>query len=232
MWCFAFFCRQIKSVVVKCNIKKRLKVGVFMGKIYVIIGPKASGKTTLANELVKKIDGAVRVVTHTTRDPRNGEKNGVDYYFVTKEEFEKTNFVEYVKRDSGFYGTSIKEVEDKFHKNKIIIIVLDRPGANFIKRMFWPECRVIQLLCNPETAGKRMFDRGDSNIEVVKNIYESTRKKEFEIDRFSDYVISTDSNADEEKNKIDVLDRALKYIKESSSEGEWTFDGKWYNSRF
>ena len=96
----------------------------------VISGPSGSGKSTMLKRLFDEYpDRFGFSVSHTTRSPRDGEQNGRDYYFVTKEEFldlvEKKGFVEHAQFGGNYYGTSIKAVEDIAEKGRVCILDIE-----------------------------------------------------------------------------------------------------------
>mgnify|MGYP002620796418 CR=1 FL=1 len=110
--------------------------------VVVIAGPSGSGETTFTRELTLAYPNFVRAVTATTRPPRTGEKEGVDYYFLNKEEFfeevQSGNIPEhtYVKSRDAHYGTYLKDLEKKLDEGKTVIVNTDKSGALFYKRKY------------------------------------------------------------------------------------------------
>ena len=99
------------------------------GSIIVISGPSGAGKNTVYDEIKKKSDKIVQTVSVTTRAPRINEKDGVDYYFVTEEQFRKlidnNEFIEYVQYGKNYYGTLKSEVERLASDGNIVILVIE-----------------------------------------------------------------------------------------------------------
>ena len=138
--------------------------------IIVLVGASGTGKTLLANLFAKKYS-FTKVVTHTTRPKRNSEVDGIDYYFCTKEEFERMvnskKTLEYVTNYDNYYGTFQSDCQARS------IIVLDIRGAKT-----WKEyaksigLSVIVVLVNlsPETRLNRMLKRGDTIDASKKRI--------------------------------------------------------------
>lgn len=130
----------------------------------VLVGPSASGKTEAA-KLLYSIYGIKKVITHTTRPMRIGEKDDVDYHFVSKEEFlklkEKNYFIETTLYNGNYYGTSKSEVSD----NKVLIV--DPNGVKSILSLNDPRIIIFRLNADSTTRFNRMIIRGDSieNIE-------------------------------------------------------------------
>lgn len=103
------------------------------GKLFILSAPAGTGKTTLVNRLVKDLPNVVQSISYTTRAPRSGERNGVHYHFVSKEEFEKRvasqDFLEYVTLYGDYYGTSKEAVEQSLAAGKNVFLVIDTQGA-------------------------------------------------------------------------------------------------------
>lgn len=143
-----------------------------------LTGPSASGKTEIAKELTK-IYGIKKVVTHTTREIRKGEIDGIDYHFVTKSEFIKLknegNFVETTFYNNNYYGTSKKELgSDK-------VLVIDPVGKDSFLKLNNPKNIFFFINANKELRKKRMIERGDSS----ENIEQRLKKDETWFDKNS-----------------------------------------------
>ncbi len=93
------------------------------GAILILSGPSGCGKSTLLKNVYKDISDYYFSISTTTRDPREGEKDGVDYLFTTKEEFEEDikngHFLEWAEVHGNYYGTSLKPIKKSFRKRKI-----------------------------------------------------------------------------------------------------------------
>lgn len=138
---------------------------------FLIVGPSGSGKTSIANKLIK--GGIPKIVTHTTRELRKGERNGVDYYFVSEKDFKNIDMVEYIEYAGAFYGTSRKEIEDKIKNYKSVInVVADKKAIEFYRKEYG--AKVIYLNISKTQMKKRMYRRGDSikNIKKRLNSYD------------------------------------------------------------
>lgn len=103
-----------------------------------ISAPSAAGKTTLVNMLTKEFPIVARSVSCTTRAPRPGEKEGEDYFFLTKQEFKareaKNEFLEHAEVFGEYYGTSKAFVESQLRKGKHVVLVIDTQGALQLKK--------------------------------------------------------------------------------------------------
>ncbi|MCI1244445.1 MAG: AAA family ATPase [Bacilli bacterium] len=133
----------------------------------ILTGASASGKTEIARLLAKKY-GIVKAVTHTSRPPRKGERNGVDYFFVTKEEFralkERGDFVETTVYNDNYYGTSKTQVTD------LKCVVVDPNGLKSFIALKDPSVVTFYLLATEETRISRMRSRGDEPEDIERRI--------------------------------------------------------------
>lgn len=133
----------------------------------ILTGPSASGKTAACLYLQSNFN-IKKVVTHTTRGIRQGEIDGVDYHFVTVEEFQKmvdnNEFVEHVFYNGNHYGTSRKEVGI----DKCMAVELN--GAKTYKSFGDPKTVLFYMQLDPETCKKRMEERGDPSDKVAMRL--------------------------------------------------------------
>ncbi len=113
------------------------------GRLIIIIGPSASGKTELVSELLKKVPDSARLVTITSKPPRQGEN---DYIFITRKEFEdriaKGEFLEYAEVYGNLYGQSKDALEDLLRSYKYVFAILNVKGARVFKKMM-PEALTV-----------------------------------------------------------------------------------------
>ncbi|MFA7084318.1 MAG: guanylate kinase [Arcobacteraceae bacterium] len=108
------------------------------GAILILSGPSGCGKSTLLKEVYKEIKEYYFSISTTTRQIREGEKHGVDYYFVSKEEFEKDiengDFLEYASVHGNYYGTSLKPIMEALKENKLVIFDIDIQGHEIVRK--------------------------------------------------------------------------------------------------
>ena len=109
------------------------------GTVFVISAPSGAGKTTLCKRLLQELQGIDFSVSFTTRAPREGEREGVDYCFIDREEFErrrrKGEFVEWALVDGQMYGTSGAAVKEATARGHDILLDIDTQGAENIRRL-------------------------------------------------------------------------------------------------
>lgn len=164
--------------------------------IYILLGPSSSGKTTLAKYMKEELN-IPEVVSATTRSPRPGEVNGVNYHFVTKEEFEKLDILEKVEYAGNYYGTFKTAVNDTLAKNKDCLLIMDINGVNLIKSLY-NDVKVIYCKCCVKSLIRRMLDRGDDQETISNRLLHLTKSKELNNDKYADLILHTDKYTEEE----------------------------------
>ena len=166
------------------------------GVMIILSSPSGAGKTTLVNLLSKK-DNYVISISHTTRNPRLGEINNKDYYFVNDYEFKRLikneEFLEYAKVFNNFYGTTRTPVIDNLNKGKNVLFDIDWQGADQIKNKRL-DFKLISFFILPPSK-EVLFERL-SNRDMRDKLIAEERMKQFERDVLHwinyDYVIIND----------------------------------------
>jgi len=157
------------------------------GAILVLSGPSGAGKSTIINGATGKIGEYHFSISTTTREPRKGEENGVDYYFVSREAFEEDikagNFLEYAQVHGNYYGTSLKPVREALADNKLVIFDIDVQGHRLVRAKLGDI--TTSLFITPPTLKEleyRLRTRCTDNEEVIisrlKNASEEIRALE------------------------------------------------------
>ncbi|WP_334330336.1 guanylate kinase [Companilactobacillus sp. HBUAS59699] len=149
-------------------------------KIIVITGASGTGKTTISQYLKKKYH-IPPVLTHTTRAPRAGEVDGVDYHFETDETFAKNHYLEQVEYSGFHYGSSEESLNQTWKKVDIASIVVDTAGAISYKKKYGDAAVVIFLEVDLETVAQRLHDRGDASERLIKRINSEEFKRDLKI---------------------------------------------------
>lgn len=173
--------------------------------LIIITGPSGAGKTSVATKLLKKHKNIKRLVTCTTREKRPGERNGRDYYFLTKNRFKnllaKKQFFEWAKVYENYYGSRLSDLKNLCEKNKFVLMVLDIQGAETIKKKF-KSAEVIFITTDFAELAKRLIKRGAMKQEDFA-IRQKIAKKELAIAKKFDYIVD---------NKQGKLKAAVKKI--------------------
>jgi guanylate kinase len=160
-----------------------------------ISGPSGVGKGTLVKALVQRRQDVAVSVSCTTRAPREGEREGKEYFFLSKEEFlrrvSENDFLEYDEHFGNYYGTP-KSFIEKTLKEKSVILEIDVVGALNAKKAF-PECVLVMIMPpSTEELKKRLIGRNSETEEEIKNRlarleYELSKKEQY------DYAVVNDS---------------------------------------
>ena len=186
------------------------------GLLIVVSGFSGVGKSTVISKMFQKMPNLRFSVSCTSRKPRTGEKDGVDYYFITEEEFVKKvkngEFVEYTRTFTNCYGTLKCEVEDKCGKGYDVLLDINSVGAMNIKKSY-PDC--VTIFINPpslEELKKRLIGRGSETPDSLKK-----RLDEIEFERKSipyyDFVVINDVAEDCADKIVNYLEQRRSQIK-------------------
>ena len=159
------------------------------GAILNISGPSGCGKSTLLKEVYKDIDDYYFSISTTTRAPRIGEINGVDYFFVTKDEFEKDiengDFLEYAKVHDNYYGTSLKPINKALQESKLVIFDIDVQGHEIVRSKL-DSITTSVFITTPslEVLETRLNSRNTDSIEIIEKRIKNAKG---EVEYFQDY---------------------------------------------
>lgn len=169
------------------------------GLLIVISGFSGVGKGTLVKKLVDSYDNYALSVSMTTRAPRDGEKNGVSYFFVEKETFEETiandGLIEYASYVGNYYGTPRAWVEEQLKSGRDVVLEIEVQGALKVKEKF-PEALLLFLL--PPSAQElkhRLEKRGTETAEVIEQRLKRAREEAEYIGRYDFIEVNDDLDA-------------------------------------
>jgi guanylate kinase len=181
--------------------------------LYVVSGPSGCGKSTLVQMVMREVEGLEFSVSHTTRKKRETEREGEDYYFVTKDEFkeliEANLFIEWAVVHGHYYGTSRRELERKAVQQNLILDI-DVQGAQQIKERHKKTIFIFVLPPRYNELKKRLQSRGQDSAQTIKKRLEMARREIRSYPMF-DYVIINDKleGAAEELKSIIISQRCL-----------------------
>ncbi len=166
------------------------------GAILILSGPSGCGKSTLLKEVYKEISDYYFSISTTTRSPRDGEVHGIDYLFVSKEEFENDikndDFLEYALVHGNYYGTSLKPINAALNEGKLVIFDIDVQGHEIVRKKL-SEIVTSVFITTPSL--KELEDRLTSRNTDSKEVIEkriSNAKIEVEFFQDYDYLIIND----------------------------------------
>lgn len=166
------------------------------GILIVLSGFSGAGKGTLVKKLLETYDNYALSVSMTTRQPREGEENGVHYFFTTREQFEreirKNGLIEYAQYCGNYYGTPRAYVEEQLHQGRNVILEIEIQGALKIKELF-PES--LLLFVTPPSAAeleRRLKGRGTETDEVIAQRLARASEESEGMDAY-DYIVVNDN---------------------------------------
>ena len=166
--------------------------------LVILSGVSGAGKDTIKKELMKRDSRIISLPSYTSRKPREGEEEGVQYHFITKEEFEKkikdNEFYEYDLHHENYYGTSRKLMNDKIASGKIIVKDIEVNGTENLIKLLKNETKLVTIFLkvDKEELRKRLIERGDNLSE--DEIQLRLGRLDYEESKISlyDYVIKND----------------------------------------
>ena len=187
------------------------------GRLFIVAAPSGAGKTSVVTNVISKLSPFIpieRVITFTTRPVRPGETNGIDYYFLSQEEFLKRKeegfFLETTKYNGYYYGSPISMIQD-MKNGKSFIIITDPAGADNFKKNIMPDAVTIWItISNIQELQKRLEKRKTDSPEVVEKRLEIARheiEKEAKEKSFNYHV--------QNNNLDDAVDDIIKIIKQN-----------------
>ena len=166
------------------------------GKLIVITGPSAVGKGTLVKLLLQRHRQLQISVSATTRQPRKGERDGVDYYFLTRSDFEQAiaeeKLLEWAEYAGNYYGTPKEQVVEQIEAGNYVLLEIELAGARAIAKIF-PEARRIFIL-PPSTQDleQRIRTRGANSEESIAHRLEIARQEIAASDEFDFKIVNDD----------------------------------------
>lgn len=165
------------------------------GILTVISGPSGCGKDTIVRKTMEDMKDIWLCVSCTTRKPRGKEENGVDYFFLTEEEFEEKikngDFLEYAKYGGNYYGTPKSEIQKHLDKGENVILVIDIQGALNIKEMLPDTLFIFILPPTMRELKKRLENRKTETHEKVIERFKKAYEEINEVTKYN-YVVIND----------------------------------------
>jgi guanylate kinase len=186
----------------------------YSGNLFIVAAPSGGGKTSLVRRLVDSLDNIAVSISHTTRNKRPGEVDGVDYFFIDEPAFmkmvEQCAFVEHARVFNHFYGTSTDQITARLRAGIDIVLDIDWQGAEQIRHSFPDAVSIFVIPPSVDVLKQRLESRKQDNERVIKNRMQSACEELSHYTEF-DYLIVNDDfdKAAEELKSIVVAHRLL-----------------------
>jgi guanylate kinase len=154
------------------NVYRESAMSQPKGRLYILSAPSGAGKTSLVAALLEKLTKLEVSVSHTTRTPRPGEKDGVNYHFVSKEEFQQLvangAFFESAEVFGNYYGTSQQAVEERMAAGVDVILEIDWQGAQQVRQKMPDAISVFILPPSQDALRERLNSRGQDSEAIIE----------------------------------------------------------------
>ena len=202
------------------------------GAILVLSGPSGAGKSTIINSASKDIGEYYFSISTTTREPRVGERDGVDYIFVTKESFEEDikagNFLEYATVHGNYYGTSLKPVREALKDGKLVIFDIDVQGHRLVRAKM-NDITTSAFITPPtlDELERRLRARSTDDESVILNRIDNAKD---EIKAVGEYDFTIINDTIEEATKEFIVVAKTARLKQSR-EDEEKFIAQWLGQK-
>jgi guanylate kinase len=163
--------------------------------VYIISAPSGSGKSTLVNEILKAVPGLDFSISYTTRTPRGSERNGKQYHFVTREEFDRMvqadEFLEHAEFDGNCYGTARRFLREAERKGTDLLLDIDVQGAAQIHKKVPDAVSIFVLPPDKTTLEWRLKKRGENDEQDIRRRLDAAKREIEQYDRYN-YVLVND----------------------------------------
>ena len=173
-------------------------------KLIILTGPSGVGKGTVVKEILDKDNNIWLSISATTRKPREGERDGENYYFLKEEKFkqmiEQNLFLEWAKFAGNYYGTPLSSVNERIKKGFVVLLEIEVEGAKQIKEKFPNALSIFLLPPDKAELERRIRNRGTEKEEAIKKRL-SRANYEISVSNQFDFAL-TNYNVDETAKKI------------------------------
>lgn len=166
--------------------------------IIILQGGSGSGKTLLAKMLHERL-GIPKAITCTTREPKQGEQEGIDYYFINIADFHEEDFLEYARYAGNLYGTKADVLENPLKEHKVITVILEEDGARKFKSAYPDNTLLVSLPISIVTMEENLMKREDPSMHTrLETAHVRNESKPLDI---ADLVL-TENDLEDKFNKL------------------------------
>lgn len=191
------------------------------GNLIIISSPSGGGKGTLIKEVLRTVSDIGYSVSFTTREMRRGEANGRDYFFVSREEFERLKeageFLEFAEVHGNFYATSIKRVQSETENGRDVILEIDVQGAASVRRILPEAVSIFILPPSFEVLENRLTMRATEKKEDLRRRLKNARAEVARFKEFEYIVVNDEVNRAREDLRTIILAERLKRIRQTEA---------------
>ncbi|MEN8129253.1 MAG: guanylate kinase [Pseudomonadota bacterium] len=185
-----------------------------IGTLFIVSAPSGTGKTSLVKALLDRLNRTSVSISHTTRKKRPGERDGVDYFFTTHEQFQamvqNEEFLEYAEVFDNFYGTAKSAVQSKLEQGKDLILEIDWQGARRVRDQI-PNCRSIFILPpSRQELETRLKGRAQDSDEIIERRMRAAVDEMAHYEEFDFLIINDDFDLALDELKSIFLAQRLK----------------------
>lgn len=190
-----------------------MKVKNKKGNIIIVSAPSGAGKTSICNKIIEKDSNTVYSVSYTTRKPRKGEKEGVEYFFTTVANFKKMikakKFVEWAKVHDNYYGTPKSFIDKTVKTGKNILLDIDVQGGVNIKKYYPQACMIFVMTPDLKTLKERLVIRNQDSKQIISMRLENAEKELKYLNKYEYLVIN--KNLQESTKIVEMIMKTLDY---------------------
>jgi guanylate kinase len=169
-----------------------------IGCLFIVSAPSGGGKTSLVKELINREHGIEVSISHTTRERRPLEKDGINYFFISEQEFCKMiknkDFIEHAEVFGNLYGTSKAQINNKLDAGIDVVLDIDWQGAEQIKALFPDSVGIFVVPPSLEILESRLIDRAQDKEDIIQNRMQRARKEMSHYKDFDYLIINDDFN--------------------------------------
>lgn len=165
------------------------------GKLFIISAPSGTGKTSLLEIVMSEVERLVFSVSHTTRPPREGERDGKEYYFVAKEEFQQMiaagEFLEWAMVHDNYYGTALSPLSRQLEQNHDVILDIDVQGAEIIRRDGrLPAAHIFIAPPGMEELERRLRGRATEREQTIQKRLKNAHSEMAHCEKYDYFIIN------------------------------------------
>lgn len=179
------------------------------GLVIVISGPSGAGKSTVISEIMHRREKLYFSISYTTREPRAGEQEGVNYHFVEQNEFDRmirdNELLEYTCYQGKYYGTSNKLIDEKLAAGYDVLLDIEVVGGQNVREKRKDAILIFVLPPSYEELSRRLYGRRTESEEVVQGRLQRAREEIEQIPNY-DYLVVNDSVADAAEDILSILE--------------------------